>query len=161
MFCGAFWAWLGCSFSPAGWKRTFKKLLDRVYQNKYITIVEKKKPLKPALQVKFFRTNTGSEPVRKWLKSLPPNEKRILGEDIKTVQFGWPIGMPLVKSLGGNLYETRSDIKDKIVRIIFTLLDNTMVLLHGFIKKSQKTPQKELEIAQKRLRALERGTTRK
>ena len=83
--------------------------------------------------------------------SLPYKERKIIGEDIKTVQFGWPIGMPLVRPLGSNLYETRSNLKKKIARIFFTVKSNKMILLHGFIKKDQKIPQKELNLAKKRL----------
>ena len=106
----------------------------------------------PCLTVYFFRTDAGTEPVREWLRTLPYKERKIIGEDIKTVQFGWPIGMPLVRPLGSNLYETRSNLKKKIARIFFTVKSNKMILLHGFIKKDQKIPQKELNLAKKRLR---------
>jgi hypothetical protein len=49
------------------------------------------------LSVVFFRTGSGTEPVRRWLKSLAATHKKVIGEDIKTVQFGWPLGMPLVE----------------------------------------------------------------
>ncbi len=107
--------------------------------------------IKRTLRVNFFKTDAGNEPVRVWLKSLSSEEKKIIGEDIKTVQFGWPIGMPLVRPLGGNLYETRSDLKDKIARIFFTVESDKMILLHGFMKKDQKIPQKEINLARKRL----------
>jgi phage-related protein len=105
----------------------------------------------PRLKVRFFKTDAGNEPVRKWLKSLSSEEKKTIGKDIKTVQFGWPIGMPLVRSLGEKLYETRSDVKDGIVRIFFTVDKDKMVLLHGIIKKGQKIPQKDIKLARKRL----------
>ena len=107
--------------------------------------------IKRTLRVNFFKTDAGNEPVRVWLKSLSSEEKKIIGEDIKTVQFGWPIGMPLVRPLGGNLYETRSDLKYKIARIFFTVESDKMILLHGFMKKDQKIPQKEINLARKRL----------
>lgn len=110
------------------------------------------KKLDSLLTVYFFKTNAGAEPVREWLRSLSHEERKIIGEDIKTVQFGWPIGMPLVRPLGGNLYETRSNLKNKIARIIFTVKSNKIILLHGFIKKDQKIPQKELNLAKKRLK---------
>ena len=109
----------------------------------------------PTLSVAFFRTTVGNEPVREWLKSLPRDERRIIGEDIKTVQFGWPLGMPLVRKLGKGLWEVRSRLPDRIARVIFTSGEGRMVLLHGFIKKSQKTPQEDLELARKRLRLLQ------
>ena len=92
--------------------------------------------------------------MREWLKSLPRVERRIIGEDIKTVQFGWPLGMPLVRKLGQGLWEVRSRLPDRIARVIFTAADGRMVLLYGFIKKSQKTPPEDLELAKTRLRLL-------
>lgn len=102
------------------------------------------------LQVNFFKTHSGKEPVREWLKSLVKAEKKIIGEDIKTVQFGWPLGMPLVRKLDIGIWEVRSELDNRIARVLFTVHENTMVLLHGFIKKSQKTPKGDLEIAKKR-----------
>lgn len=104
----------------------------------------------PVLQVVFYRTESGREPVREWLRSLDPDAKKILGEDVKTVQFGWPLGMPLVRPMGGGLFEIRSPLRNTVARILFATREGTMVLLHGFIKKSQKTPQKELELARRR-----------
>ena len=106
------------------------------------------------LKVKFYATLSGREPVREWLRSLPREERKIIGDDIKTAQFGWPLGMPLIRKLEKNLWEVRSNLGNRIARTIFTVEGNLMVLLHGFIKKSQKTPQKELLIAQKRLTTL-------
>ena len=108
----------------------------------------------PILSVAFFRTETGREPVRDWLKSLPRENRRIIGEDIKTVQFGWPLGMPLVRKLDKGLWEVRVRLTDGIARILFTTGGRRMVLLHGFIKKSQKTPREDLELAKTRLRML-------
>jgi phage-related protein len=125
-----------------------------VYQNGYITGVRK---IEPVLKVYFFKTDGGNEPVREWLKSLPREEKKTIGEDIKTVQFGWPIGMPLVRPLGDNLYETRSNLKNKIARIFFTLEGKEMILLHGFVKKGQKIPKKELVLAKRRLSRIRGG----
>jgi phage-related protein len=106
------------------------------------------------LKVVFFRTERDNEPVREWLKSLPLNEKRIIGEDIKTVQFGWPLGMPVVRKMEPGLWEVRSKLVDRIARILFTIKDGKMVLLHGFIKKSDKTPQDDLNLARQRLAQL-------
>jgi phage-related protein len=108
----------------------------------------------PILAVAFFRTETGREPVRDWLKSLAREQRRIIGEDVKTVQFGWPLGMPLVRKLDQGLWEVRIRLPDGIARIIFTTRNKRMVLLHGFIKKSQKTPREELELAKTRLRMI-------
>jgi phage-related protein len=103
-----------------------------------------------SLSVRFYRTESGAEPVRDWLKSLPHDYKKEIGEDIKTVQFGWPVGMPVVRKLDAGLWEVRSHVKNGIARVIFTIYDDTMILLHGFIKKSQKTPTDELETAKRR-----------
>ncbi len=107
-----------------------------------------------SLPVAFFRTGGGNEPVREWLKSLPADERKAIGEDIKTAQFGWPIGMPLVKKLEPGIWEIRSRLDDRIARVLLTVYDDQIVLLHGFIKKSQKIPPKELELAGKRLAEL-------
>lgn len=109
------------------------------------------------LRVVFYRTEAGHEPVREWLKSLLKEEKRSIGEDIKTVQFGWPIGMPVVKKLGKGIWEVRTGLDNKISRILFTMHEESIVLLHGFIKKSNKTPREDLELAQRRLRDIKGG----
>lgn len=106
------------------------------------------------LKVVFYRTTVGNEPAREWLKSLSKNLKKIIGEDIKVVQSNWPIGMPLVKNLGKKLWEVRCTVPNGIARVFFVIKDSNMVLLHGFIKKSQKTPHQELEIGYRRMRDL-------
>ena len=103
------------------------------------------------LAVIFYRTSSGREPVRDWLKSLPVEERKIIGEDIKTVQFGFPLGMPLVRKLKSGLWEVRSMLPNRIARTLFTLHEGDIVLLHGFIKKSQKTPGEDLDLALKRM----------
>ena len=109
-----------------------------------------------ALEVYFYATNSGNEPVREWLKDLPREDKKTIGFDIKTVQYGYPIGMPLTRVLHGTngLEEIRCNVSNGIARVIFYVEDNTMVLLHAFIKKSQKTPQKDLDVAIKRYKKL-------
>ncbi len=104
------------------------------------------------LHVVFFRTGSGTEPVRRWLRELPASHKKAIGEDIKTVQFGWPLGMPLVEKLEPYLWEVRTKVPNGIARTLFTVDGQTMILLHGFIKKSQKIPQKEIRTAKSRLR---------
>ena len=103
------------------------------------------------LTVVFYRSTNNNEPVRNWLKSLTREEMRKIGTEIKTVQFGWPLGMPLVRKIEINLWEVRVKLDNKIARILFTVDNENMILLHGFIKKSQKTPKNELLIARKRL----------
>lgn len=88
---------------------------------------------------------------------MPAVDRKSIGEDIKTVQFGWPMGMPLVRSLGGGVWEVRIRLENRIARVLFALEGATMVLLHGFIKKQQATPQTELALARDRLKQLKRG----
>ena len=106
------------------------------------------------LHVVFYKTTAGNEPVREWLKALPRQDRKIIGDDLKTAQYGWPLGMPLVRKLDADLWEVRSKLQNRIARVIFTVEGNTMVLLHGFIKKSQKTPARDLQLAKQRLKAL-------
>ena len=108
------------------------------------------------LPVDFFQTESGREPVREWLKSLDDKEKLLTGTDIKTVEYGWPIGMPTCESLGKGLFAVRTSLStNKIARVIFCVHEGRMILLHGFIKKSQRIPKKELDLALKRKSQLE------
>ena len=103
------------------------------------------------LRVVFFRTNSGREPVREWLKGLDKSCRKTIGEDIKLVQFRWPLGMPTVRKIESNLWEIRTRLPGgQIARVFFTVKDGKMALLHGFIKKSQKTPGHELKLARER-----------
>lgn len=105
----------------------------------------------PVLRVVFYRADSGKEPVRQWLKGLEPENRKTIGQDIKTAQYSWPLGMPLIRKLDPGLWEVRSHITQGIARVIFTVDDGVMVLLHGFIKKSQKTPLVEMRKARQRL----------
>lgn len=108
------------------------------------------------LQAVFYRSATGVEPVRDWLKALPQDDRRIVGFDIATAEFGWPIGMPLCRPLGGGLWEVRSSLPHgRIARVIFYASEGRMVLLHGFMKKTQKTRQSDLELARQRQKEIE------
>ena len=103
----------------------------------------------------FYESGSGNMPVREWLLSLDREDRRIIGEDIATVEFGYPIGMPVCRNLGNGLYEVRSDISDgKIARVIFIVKRGYMVLLHGFIKKTQKTPKQDIDLAAKRAKEI-------
>lgn len=110
---------------------------------------------KPTLKVAFYAESNGNEPVKKWLKSLNNELRFIIGTDIKKVQFRWPLGLPLVRNLGNKLWEVRSTIPSGVARVIFIVLRNKMVLLHGFIKKTQKTPFQDLTIAKERAKNYE------
>jgi phage-related protein len=105
-------------------------------------------PLKrvPAI---FFRTAAKREPVRDWLKELPASDRKAIGDDIRAVEFGWPLGMPLVRPLGDGLHEVRTRLPSRrIARVIFFVSDRGfLVLLHGFIKKTQKLPAADLALA--------------
>lgn len=109
------------------------------------------------LKVVFYRSEAGNEPVREWLKELPRDDKRRIGEDIKTAQLGWPLGMPLIRKIDKDLWEVRTHMADGIARVLFTVDSDYMILLHGFVKKSQKTPQNELRTAMTRLGNYKRG----
>jgi phage-related protein len=100
----------------------------------------------------IFRSSTGREPVLEWLRSLDREDRRTIGLDLMRVQFGWPIGMPLVRSLKDGLWEVRSSLpSQKIARLILCFHQQTLVVLHGFIKK---TPSEELELAKRRLKEI-------
>lgn len=109
------------------------------------------------LNVVFYRSESGNEPVREWLKNLPREDKRQIGEDVKTAQLGWPLGMPLIRKIDKDLWEVRTRLTEGIARVFFTIDGSHMILLHGFVKKSQKTPQNELKTALSRLGNYKRG----
>ncbi|MBB4846132.1 phage-related protein [Paucibacter oligotrophus] len=106
------------------------------------------------LTVAFYRADSGNEPLRDWLRELTVEDRKAIGTDIKTVQYGWPLGMPLVRKMEPGLWELRCDIADGIARVLFTVKDGQMILLHGFVKKTQKTPDNELKTARNRLKKL-------
>ena len=112
------------------------------------------------VEVFFYKTPGGKEPVREWMLQLDKDDRYIMGVDLKTVEFGWPLGMPLVRSMKNydRLWEVRSNISgNRIARVLFTVHDARMVLLHGFIKKTQKTPKSDLDLADDRKRQVNRG----
>ncbi|KVU43580.1 hypothetical protein WK69_17950 [Burkholderia ubonensis] len=113
--------------------------------------------LQATLSVRFFSTAGGNEPVREWLKGLDQAERKAIGEEIKTVQFGWPLGMPLVRKMSKDLWEIRVTLPTRIARVFFTVVDDAMVLLHGFIKQSPTTPPDDLDVARSRLKAVGNG----
>jgi phage-related protein len=101
----------------------------------------------------FYQTAIGAEPVRDWLLTLDEDDRRVIGVDIATVEYGWPVGMPTCRSLSGGLWEVRSSLPSRReARVIFAVIEEQMLLLHGFIKKSQKTPKTDLDLALKRLK---------
>ncbi len=116
---------------------------------------------KPTLNVEFYRESNGNEPVRFWLQSLDKSIKVIIGEDISKVQFRWPLGMPLVRSLGQGIHELRSTIPNGIIRILFMVINKKMILLHGFVKKTEQLPMPDFNLAKKRAKNYEQQENKK
>lgn len=137
-------------------------------KRKIASVAEAAKPLAKEKQGKrvpaiFFRTEGGGEPLREWLKGLPsPEDRKRIGEDIKTVEFGWPISMPVCRPLGDGIFEIRTHLaQNRIARVLFYVdTKGRIVLLHGFVKKTQRTPLDDLELARKNKSKHERGLTR-
>jgi phage-related protein len=105
--------------------------------------------------VAFYRTSSGREPVRDWLHELSDEDRKIIGDDLRTLEFGWPVGMPLCRSIASQkrLWELRSDLTgNRIARLLFCLAEGRLVVLHGFSKKSRKTPAADLDLAVRRMR---------
>ena len=112
-------------------------------------------PLEKVLAAQFFQLTSGREPVRDWLKALPREDRKLIGRDLLAVELGWPCGPPLCAPLTDyrSLYEVRSNLTGgRIARVFFSVSGGTMVLLHGFIKKTQASPVKELKLAARRLK---------
>jgi phage-related protein len=110
----------------------------------------------PKIQVVFYRTPAGAEIVREWLKGLDQAERSIIGQDLMRLQFRWPVGMPLCKSLGQGIWELRSGLPgNRISRVLFGFVDGRLVAVHAFVKKTQKTPNEEIALARRRLREFE------
>jgi phage-related protein len=110
---------------------------------------------KPSLECRFYRSALGNEPVREWLKSLPVDVRAEIGSDIAQVQWRWPIGKPLVDGFGHGLFEVRTSWGGNIYRVLFCFAGTTIVLLHGFQKKSQKTPKADVDLARRRMKGTE------
>ncbi len=105
----------------------------------------------------FFSSASGDEPVRDWLKALDKLDRRSIGEDIAYVQYKWPIGKPRVDHLRGPIWEVRSKVGNRIARVLFAVEQSQMILLHGFIKKTQQTDPADIDLAIKRLKEWENG----
>jgi phage-related protein len=111
--------------------------------------------LKPVALV-FWRSATGREPAREWLGDLSREDKRTIGRDIAKVQFGWPVGLPLCRSLSGGLWELRSTLPSRReARLFFGFHDDTLIALHAVIKKTQRTPAGDLKVARDRLKEVQ------
>ena len=107
------------------------------------------------LPVRFYQLPTGREPVRDWLRSLAPEDRQAIGDDIRTVEFAWPVGMPICRRMGDGLWEVRSTLPGgRIARVLSCVSGGSAVLLHGFLKTGQKTPPRELRLARTRRKDL-------
>ncbi|MCP4269706.1 MAG: type II toxin-antitoxin system RelE/ParE family toxin [Candidatus Brocadiaceae bacterium] len=105
--------------------------------------------------VRFYRTDSGNEPVQKWLKGLTTEDRKEIGADLQTLEFGWPVGMPLCRSLSSHngLWEVRCNLAGgRIASVLFCARKKELILLYGFIKKTQKTPEQAISIAVKRMK---------
>jgi phage-related protein len=108
------------------------------------------------IPVVFYRSVGGAEPVLDWLRHLPPDDRRAIGTDLATIQFGWPIGMPLCRPLGRGLWEVRSTLPSRrIARLLFFVHQERIGVVHGFIKKTQKTPPDDLDLARRRMKEMQ------
>jgi len=105
------------------------------------------------IPVVFYRTPAGIEVVRNWLRGLDEGDRNAIGQDLMRVQYRWPVGMPLCRSMGDGLWEIRSDLpSNRIARVLFSVQQGKILVLHGFIKKTQKTPEDDLALARRRKR---------
>ncbi len=104
---------------------------------------------------KFYQTGNGREPVRDWLLEMEQLDRSAIGYDIKTAEYGWPIGMPVVRKMATNLWEVRTNVANGIARVFFTVVDDQMILLHGIVKQTQKTPKQDLDKARNRMKEVQ------
>ena len=111
------------------------------------------------LGCRFFRTEQGHEPVRKWLKSLALEVMKEIGSDIERVQWQWPVSKPLVDGLGGGLYEVRTKVERVQYRVLFCITKSNMVLLHGFVKKARTAPD-DISLGRERQKTVEQEGVR-
>ncbi len=108
------------------------------------------------IPVVFYRTRSGVEVVRDWLRGLDEPDRNAIGQDLMRVQYRWPVGMPLCRALGDGLWEVRSTLPgNRIARVLFSVHQSRILALHGFIKKTQKTPNEDLALAGRRKREFE------
>jgi phage-related protein len=140
-----------CSFEP---DLTRSSRVPRQLHQLWYTLIMAKQG---KLDAVFYRSASGNEPVRDWLKSLTKEDRKAIGDDIQTVQYGWPLGMPLVDHIESGIWEVRTALRSGIARTLFMLERDTIVLLHGFIKKTRATPDHDKAIARSRKRDIERA----
>ncbi|TMJ17202.1 MAG: type II toxin-antitoxin system RelE/ParE family toxin [Alphaproteobacteria bacterium] len=116
------------------------------------------RPSPHKIELVFYRSGMGNEPVRDWLAGLPPGNRRAVGQDMQRVQYRWPVGMPLVRPMGKGLFEVRTDLAGgTIARVLFSFHAGELYALHGFIKKAKTTPVTDLKLARDRKKEVENG----
>ena len=104
----------------------------------------------------FYATPAGAEPVREWLRELDVEDRNIIGQDLMRLQYRWPVGMPLCRPLGKGLWEVRSALTGgRIARVLFFAAEARIGVLHGFVKKTQKTPIDAIALAQRRMKEMQ------
>lgn len=110
------------------------------------------------IELVFYQTHSGNQPVRDWLVGLSLVRRREIGLDLQRVQYRWPVGMPLVRPMGKGLFEVRTPLSDgTTARVMICFHDGELYALHGFIKKTQTTPAADLETARKRQKEVQNG----
>lgn len=111
---------------------------------------------RPPQDTRRYRTQGGTEIVRDWLRSLDETDRQAVGLDLMRVQYRWPVGMPLCRALGDGLWEVRTSLPSgPIARVLFSAQRGRILVLHGFIKITQKTPPDDLALARRRSREFE------
>lgn len=104
------------------------------------------------LSLVFWKSDQGKEPVREWLRKMDVEARKAIGDDIRYVQEKWTdgVGKPYVDGFGAGLYEVRTKYDKKQYRVLFCIEDDTIILLHGFIKKTKKTPTADVDLGRHR-----------
>jgi phage-related protein len=104
------------------------------------------------LAVVFWRSEQGNEPVREWLRKMDAETRKAIGDDVRYIQEKWTegVGKRYVDGFGDGLYEVRTKQHNKEYRVLFCMEDDAMVLLHGLIKKTKKTPPADVALARRR-----------
>lgn len=132
--------------------------MPALYMIHALYMVQNEAAVPTRIELRFYRTDAGNEPVRDWLKHQAEPERREIGLDLQRVQYRWPVGMPLCRPMGDGLWEVRTSLPNgTIARVLICFHEGELIALHGFIKKARKTPDEELKLARKRKKEVENG----
>jgi phage-related protein len=104
-------------------------------------------------QVTFYETEGGNEVVQDFLRKLPRDDRKTIGEDLATLQYGYPMGMPLCKPLRSQIWELRSSLPSKREARLLYFFDSAsqqIIVVHAFIKTTRTTPKSDIDLAEKR-----------